>query len=100
MLQGIMLKGQLFGRARDLGSKVDTDLRAPDGSITLANAIYKIDPLPQVTRMADKFHELLNTKRRHNETLAAFECRFEAQSVASTKLLAPQFCPNPCLLYS
>ena len=97
-LQGIVLKGQLFGRARDLGSKVsDTDLRAPNGAITLAIAIYKIDPLSQVTRMADQFHELLTTKRRQNETLAAFESRFEAQVCRFNEAAGPAILPKALL---
>lgn len=45
-LQGIVLNAQLVGRARDLCAKVSLeDLKKTDGAITLAQAIYRIDPL-------------------------------------------------------
>ena len=72
-LQGIILKSQHYHRASDLGSKVsDEELRFPDGALTLAAAVHKIDGLSQVTRMAENFHRLLTTKRWNEESHLSF----------------------------
>lgn len=79
-LQGIILKSQLFGRAKDLGSKiVPEDLKSDDGALKLAHAVYKIDALSQVSTMAEQFNKLLNTKREPSEKMKTFEGRFEAE---------------------
>lgn len=79
-LQGIVLKSQLFGRAENLGSKIsDDELTSENGALILAKAVYKVDTLSKVTKIAEQFNKLLSTTRGDSENLKGFESRFEAQ---------------------
>lgn len=79
-LQGIMLKAQLVGRARDLGAKVSMEeLKLCDGAITLGHSIYRVDALSKINKISDQFSKLITTRRWNNEPLGNFESRFHAE---------------------
>lgn len=97
-LQGIVLKAQLFGRARDLCAKVSIDdLKKSDGALILARAVYKVDPLAQVNKMSQQFTRLLLTRRNTNESLKEFESRFDAQVSTFHDAAGSQVLPDALL---
>ena len=79
-LQGIVLKSQLYGRARDLARSVPQELMVSDnGSQTIVDAVHKRDGLSVVHDIYSLFNGLVSTRRHENESFENNEARFAAK---------------------
>lgn len=79
-LQAVVLKAQLFGRAKDMTAIVTTNqLVGDEGLNHLLKAIYKRDALTLVNETYTQFNQLCNLQRGPTETMKSFEMRFSAQ---------------------
>ena len=67
-LQGIVLKSQLFGRAKDLCCNIsDSDIAGDDGAAKIVNKIHQRDSLSVVSKAYKIFNTLCNNKRGRGE---------------------------------
>ena len=79
-LQGIVLKSQLYGRARDLARSVPQEmLVSDDGSQAIVDAVHKRDGLSVVNDIYSLFNGLVSTRRHDNESFENYESRFAAK---------------------
>lgn len=78
-VRGIVLKSQLFGRARDLVRSIDESLiDGDDGPQHIVDALHQRDALSVVSNVIKDFQALVGAKRNENETFKSFENRFQA----------------------
>ena len=78
-VRGILLKSQLFGRARDLVRTVtDADLQSEDGAKKVVAAIYKRDTLTVLSDVYTDFNALVCARRGTTESFKNYEVRFAA----------------------
>ena len=93
-LQGVVLKSQLYGRARDLARSVTQgELVSEDGSKAIVNAVFKRDGLSVVSDVYTLFNELVMTRRHENESFQNYESRFAARlSKLNSYALSTRLC--------
>lgn len=78
-LRGTMLWSQLPGRVRDSARKIpESVLLSPNGSKAIVASVHRRDPLSVVTGVYSDFSSVVSARRGDNESLKAFESRFEA----------------------
>lgn len=78
-LRGVMLWSQLSGRGRDCARKIPKAvLMSEHGAHAILFAIYRHYPLFIVSSVFNGFTALVSARRANNESLRAFEVRFEA----------------------
>ena len=79
-LRGIVLEGNLYGRAKDLAKSISpTELSSERGADLIVSTIHQRDPLSVVSSIYADFSHLLSIRRGSNESLRNFELRFAAQ---------------------
>lgn len=78
-VRGILLKSQLFGRARDLVRSLDWSLiQSEEGAEHIVRAIHKSDPLTLLSDIFGDFNRLIVARRGESESFKGFEGRFAA----------------------
>lgn len=76
---GVILKSQLFGRAKILCDVIDhTILRSEDRMAEIAGKTYKGDALSICNEAFTDFTSLLSTKRSNTDIFPSFQLRFNA----------------------
>lgn len=78
-LQGLVLKSQLFGRAKDLCAGITAEqLQSENGVDLIVQKVFKRDALSVVSETFKDFNCLLDSKRDEKEGFRNFEQRFAA----------------------
>ena len=93
-VRGIILKSNLFGRAKDLVDVIpDSDILSSDGPYVIANVVHKFDPLASITEAYGNVMNLFNCVRGDTELFSNFVPRFEAaMAVSSKSKMSPAIC--------
>lgn len=95
--RGIVLRSQLYGRAKDLCKGLDsTKVASVDGVKLIVNSVYKRDALSVVTTLYDELQQLMSLRRERGESFPEYELRFAAQ-LARFNSLAPCVAVHDCL---
>lgn len=78
--RGIMLKSNLYGRAKYLCAGItDDQISSSKGVEHIVHAIYRRDPISVLPAALEDLHDLFKTKQSMNETFKDFEVRIAAQ---------------------